>query len=376
MSQHFSARRTAALMAKETVQIMRDPATLLIAFILPMLMLFLFGYGLNLDNSQGKIGVALLDDSAPALSLAGAYQNSQWFEVTMARSVQPLEARIVAGDIRGIVVIPQDFGAGFAAGNPPPIQIITDGSQPNQASFTGAYAAGLHQEWAASEAALRGAVAEPAIALNPRMWFNTQLLSRWFLIPGAIAIIMTMIGTLLTSLVIAREWERGTMEAMMATPMRMGEFLVSKVVPYSVLALVSMAVCTLVAIFIFGLPLRGSILALMLITIAYLFPALGQGLFISAATKNQFIASQVALLSAFLPTFLLSGFLYEISSMPAPIQALTYIIPARYLIPSLQTVFLAGDIWPLILPNVAILLGFGAIFFTLCLRATKRSLDR
>jgi ABC-2 type transport system permease protein len=186
---------------------------------------------------------------------------------------------------------------------------------------------------------------------------------------------MTMIGTLLTSLVIAREWERGTMEAMMATPMHMAEFLVSKIVPYFLLALFSMGLCTLLAVFVFGVPLRGSVLALLAVAMAYLVPALGQGLFISAATKNQFVASQAALLSAFLPTFLLSGFVYEISSMPVVIQAITYIIPARYLIPSLQTVFLAGDIWPLLLPNIAIMLSFGAVFLLLAVRATKRSLD-
>ena len=375
MSALIDKRRLSAMVAKEVAQIRRDPSTFLIAFILPLLLLFLFGYALNLDSTNTRIGIALEDSSAPALSLAGAYQNNPNFEAVTARSVQPLKDMMVRGEIRGIVVIPQDFGSGYARGNPPPVQIIADGSMPNTANFTRSYSEGLLNTWMANEAAARGADPAPLIDLSLRYWYNPSLTSRNFLVPGAIAIVMTMIGTLLTSLVIAREWERGTMEAMMATPMHMAEFLISKIVPYFVLALASTALCTLLAVTMFGVPLRGSIFALMAISTAYLMPALGQGLFISAATKNQFVASQVALLSGFLPTFLLSGFMFEISSMPTIIQAITYIVPARYFVPSLQTVFLAGDIWAMLLPNIGIMLLFGAGFFALCIRVTKRSLD-
>lgn len=371
---NFSLRRTSAMVIKESRQVARDPSTFLIAFVLPMLLLFMFGYAINLDNSRARIGVALLDDSPPALSLAGAYANSTNFDVRLERSTQPLEQAIVAGSIRGFVVIPQDFGRGLARGAPPPIQIVTDGSQPNQAALTGAYAEAQRQNWMLGEAEVNGALAAPPIGQDMRVWFNSRLESRWFLVPGAIAIVMSIIGTLLTSLVIAREWERGTMEAMMATPMRMTEFLASKVVPYMVLALCSMAVCTLVAIWIFGLPMHGSVGALFALSFAFLLPALGQGLFISAATRNQFAASQIALLTGFLPTFLLSGFLYEISSMPQVIQWVTTIIPARYFIPALQTIFLAGDSWSVILPNIGMLLLFGAAFFLLCFRRTRRSI--
>lgn len=375
MSESFDIARLRAMVVKESVQIMRDPSTVLIAFVLPVLLLFLFGYAVNLDTSKTRIGIAVQDDSRPAASLAGAFRNSPFFDVTMSRSVAPLEAEMMAGEIRGIVVIPQDFGAGRARGRTPPVQVIADGSQPNAANFTLAYAQGVQQNWEAGEADLAGRAGSPPIDLSLRYWYNPSLASRYFLVPGAIAIIMTMIGTLLTSLVIAREWERGTMEAMMATPMRMTEFLASKIIPYFVLALGSMVLCTLLAIFVFGVPMRGSAAALALISIAYMLPALGQGLFISAATKNQFVASQVALLSGFLPTFLLSGFLFEINSMPGWLQLITYVVPARYLIPSLQTVFLAGDIWPLILPRIGAMLLFGALFFALCFRVTRRSLD-
>lgn len=372
----FSARRFAAMTVKELRQIVRDPSTWAIAFVLPVLLLYLFGYAINLDSARANIGVALLDDSEPAHSLAAAYANSPHFAVRQERAVAPLRDAMVADEIRAIVVIPDGFGAGMARGNPPAVQIIADGSQPNQASLNAAYAEGLRQTWIRSRAADAGPTMAPPIAVNTRVWFNPGLNSRWFLIPGAIAIVMTLIGSLLTSLVIAREWERGTMEAMMATPMQMGEFLASKTLPYFLLALVSMALCTVLAAIQFGVPLRGSVFALLLISSTYLLPALGQGLWISAATKSQFVASQLALITSFLPTFLLSGFLYEISSMPFPIRIITMVVPARYLISSLQTVFLAGDVWSLILPNVAIMTAFGAFFLYRAHRATRRSLDR
>lgn len=376
MNQGFDLGRLRALVIKESAQIVRDPSTILIAFVLPILLLFLFGYAVNLDSSKTKIGLALEDDSAAALSLANAYQTSSSFTVTTARSVAPLRDLLIAGKIRGIVVIPQDFGAQRARGKVAPVQVIADGSQPNSANFTSAYAQGVEQTWAANEAEPSARSAGPPVTLSLRFWYNPSLTSRFFLVPGSIAIVMTMIGTLLTSLVIAREWERGTMEAMMATPMRMTEFLASKVIPYFVLALGSMMLCTLLAISLFQVPLRGSIFALLLVSVSYMLPALGQGLLISAATKNQFVASQVALLTGFLPTFLLSGFLFEIASMPQWIQAITYAVPARYFIPSLLAVFLAGDVWPLLLPRIGAMLLFGAVFFVLCFRVTRRSLDQ
>jgi ABC-2 type transport system permease protein len=227
--------------------------------------------------------------------------------------------------------------------------------------------------WAAQR--MPGGRSPAVVSLEPRFWFNPELRSRYFLVPGCIAIVMALVGTLLTALVVAREWERGTMEAMMATPISTMELLLGKLIPYFVLGLAAMALCTALGVFLFGVPLRGSVLALVAISAAFLIPALGQGLLISAATKNQFVASQAALMSGFLPAFLLSGFIFEIASMPKVIQAFTYIVPARYLIPSLQTVFLAGDIWPLFLSNIAAMLGIGAVFLFLAARTTRKSLE-
>jgi ABC-2 type transport system permease protein len=283
-----------------------------------------------------------------------------------------LKAALVSGRIRAIVVLPQDFGRQVADGGGS-IQVIADGSIPNTASFAAAYAEGVRATWAAGRAAERGAAsATPVVQLVDRYWFNPELTSRFFLVPGAMAIVLTMIGTLLTALVIAREWERGTMEAIMATPISMAELIITKIVPYYLLGLGSAAVCTVLAVTVFGVPFRGSPLALFLIVSAFLAPALGQGLFISAATKNQFIASQIALLTAFLPALLLSGFLFEISSMPRVVQLITYAFPVRYLMPLLQSVFIAGDLWGLFGRGIAVMLGFGVFYFVLTVLATKR----
>jgi ABC-2 type transport system permease protein len=372
-----NVRRYIALFSKETRQILRDPSTALIAFVLPLLLLFLFGYGVNLDTARTRIGIDQRDTSQAAASLAHDFSASRWFEVVETGPVGALGADLVAGRLRGIVVIPDGFGREAQKGGAGTIQVITDGSLPNTAGFVAAYAEGVRANWVKLRAIEQGRVSpggQPGVpvSVEHRYWFNPELTSRFFLVPGSIAVVMTMIGTLLTALVVAREWERGTLEGLMATPIGMGEFIITKVVPYFVLALGSMTLCTLLAILLFGVPFRGSALALLTISATFLLPALGQGLLISAATRNQFVASQISLVTAFLPTMLLSGFLFEIDSMPAPIRLITYLVPARYLIPQLQTVFLAGDDWGLYLPNMAALLGFGALFFGIAVKVTRR----
>ncbi len=368
------ARRFLALLRKESIQILRDPSSILIAFVLPIILLFLFGYGVSLDANHVRIGVAVEASSEPSQSLAASFRASRFFDVTEARDRRALVPLLIAGKIRGIVVIPASFGEDAARNvRTTAIQVITDGSEPNTAKFVENYAQGVWSNWAAGRQSA-ASMTQP-VSLEPRYWFNPELTSRYYLVPGVIAIVMALVGTLLTALVVAREWERGTMEAMMATPISVAELILGKLIPYFVLGLGAMALCTAIAIFVFGVPFRGSFLALLLISAAFLLPALGQGLLISAATKNQFVASQAALLSGFLPAFLLSGFIYEIGSMPTIIQYITYIIPARYLIPSLQTVFLAGDIWPLFLTDIAAMLGIGAVFVFLTARTTRKSLE-
>ncbi|MBB2754153.1 UNVERIFIED_ORG: ABC-2 type transport system permease protein [Rhizobium aethiopicum] len=364
-------RRLFALVRKESFQAIRDPSSILIAFVLPLILLFLFGYGVSLDTTRTRIGLVTEELTPLTQDLSASFQASRYFDVAMGRDRRLFEEDLVLGNVRGIVIIPADFTTRYTADNHPAIQVIVDGSDPNTANFVQNYAQGAVANWEQQRQADVASHA-PAIAVEQRFWFNPELTSRNFLVPGSIAIVMTLVGTLLTSLVVAREWERGTMEAMMATPVTAVELLTGKILPYFLLGLTSMTLCVLLAVFLFGVPFRGSVAALYALSAAFLIPALGQGLLISTATKNQFLASQLALISAFLPAFLLSGFLFEINSMPAVIQWITFIVPARYLIPSLQTVFLAGDIWPMFGKAIAVMLAIGAVMFVLAARSTRK----
>jgi ABC-2 type transport system permease protein len=369
-------RRLRALVRKETLQIVRDPSAILIAFVLPVVLLFLFAFAVSLDVRHVRLGLVLESDAPDAQSLAAAFAATRYFQVTPARDRRELEPELVAGRLHGMVVIPQDFDSRLTEPERGPlVQILADGTQPNTASFVGAYAEGVVANWLAARAGRSPADKPVGPSFEPRYWFNPEIESKRFLIPGAIAIVMTMIGTLLTAMVVAREWERGTMEAMISTPASILEILVGKLLPYFVLALIATLGCAAAAVFLFDVPLRGSVSALLLVSCAFLIPALGQGLLISAVAKNQFVAAQVALITGFLPALLLSGFLFEIDSMPLAIRAFTHVVAARYLVASLQTVFLAGDVWSLFMPSVLSMLGIGAVFFAITALKSRKSLD-
>jgi ABC-2 type transport system permease protein len=368
----LSATRLSALIWKESLQTIRDPSALLIAFVLPVMLLFLFAYAVSLDIRNVPIGVVLESDGEAAQSLAAAFAATRHFTVTPARSRQQVEASVAAGRLKGYVVIPHDLERRLATRAPGYwVQVVTDASQPNNANFVAGYAQGVIRGWLQA----RDLAPQPVVELRSRVWFNPELESRRMLVPGAIAIVMTMIGTLLTAMVVAREWERGTMEALLSTPARVIEILIGKLTPYFVLGLLATLGSALLAITVFDVPLRGSWGALLLISAVFMVPALGQGLVISVLAKNQFLASQFALFSGFLPAFLLSGFLFEIDSMPAVLRAITYIVPARYFVAALQTVFLAGDIWRVLLPAIAAMLAIGLLFFAIARQKLRRSLD-
>jgi len=373
VNRKFDWHRLFALVRKESLQAIRDPSTILIAFVLPVILLFLFAYAVSLDVREVRIGVVLESDSASAQSLAAAFSGTRYLKVTPARDRREVAELVVSGDLRGFVVIPQDFEQRLESGNPQSVvQVVTDGSLPNTANFVANYAQGVVLNWQASR---HNGQPVSVINLEPRYWFNAELESRRSLVPGAIAIIMTIIGTMLTALVVAREWERGTMEAVLSTPASVMEILIGKLLPYFVLGMVATLGSAALAAFVFEVPLRGSLLALLTISAVFLIPALGQGLLISSVTKNQFLASQVALFSGFLPAFLLSGFLFEIDAMPVPIQIITYLIPARYFVSSLQTVFLAGDVWAVFLPDLAAMMAIGVFFFAIAKRKTRKNLE-
>ena len=369
----FDPKRLWALVLKESLQAMRDPSTLLIAFFLPVVLLFLFAYAVSLDVRAVRIGVVQESESASAHSLAAAFAGTRYLNVTFVHDRREVADRVVSGSLRGFVVIPQDFEQRLAnRGVQPLVQIITDGSQPNTANYVTNYAQGVVQTW---RGGLGVEAPQAGVTLEPRYWFNAELESRRSLVPGAIAIVMTIIGTMLTALVVAREWERGTMEAVLSTPASVVEILIGKLLPYFALGMLSTLGATALAVFVFDVPLRGSLAALLLLSATFMVPALGQGLLISSVTRNQFLAAQIALFSGFLPAFMLSGFLYEIDAMPAPIRAITWLIPARYFVSSLKTIFLAGDIWAVFVPNLLAMAGIGILFFLLAKRATRKNLE-
>lgn len=369
-------RRVRALIVKEFYQIARDPSSLLISVVLPLILLFIYGYGVSLDMNHLKIGLVLEDTSPEAQSFAETLGNSKYLDVKIARHRHEFLGEIVRGSIRGIVVVPAYFSQFLKRPDYiAPIQVIADGSEPNTANFVQNYVRGAWQVWLQQEQIKYKTPKDSFISPQFRFWYNEQLESRNFLIPGSLAIIMTLIGTLLTALVVSREWERGTMEALMSTPVSIGEILVGKLVPYFILGMCSMCICVTVAVFLYNVPLRGSVLLLALVSSLFLLTALGLGLFISTLAKNQFLAAQASIIVAFLPGFILSGFIFEISSMPLPIRLFTYVIPARYFVSCLQTLFLVGDVWGLILKNMLFMFIFSLFIFTLIARRTVKRLD-
>ena len=372
----ISLRRLVGLCRKEGFQIVRDPSSIVIAFALPVALLMIFGYGVNLDASRVRIGVLSEDAGPDAARFVATLAASPYLEPHAATSRAALNSWLMAGEIRGMVIIQSDFGARLSRpGATAPIEIITDGAEPNTANFVSAYIQGAWQTWAHQRAVERGAPVAAPISLIARYWFNPAAVSRNFIVPGSIAIIMTIVGALLTSLVIAREWERGTMEALLSTPVSRTELLLSKIIPYYVLGIVSMLLCLAISVWQFRVPFRGSLVLLILYTSLFLGSSLGLGLLLSTVTRNQFNAAQAALNVAFLPATMLSGFVYEISSMPAPIRAVTYLIPARYFVSALQTLFQAGFVGRILLTDLAFLIASATFFLGLTALNTRRRLD-
>ncbi|WP_199175776.1 ABC transporter permease [Telmatospirillum siberiense] len=368
-------RRLTALVRKETLQIGRDPSSLLIAVVLPLLLLFLFGYGVSFDLRRSPICLVVEQQSAAASELTASFLASRFFSVQGAVTTRDCQEDLVAGRVNAVVVIPSDFANRLYARDPAPMQILVDGSDPNTAGLMANYISGTWQTWQAIEADSRGRGVAPRLGVTARYRYNPEKESRNFLLPGLVAVIMTLIGTMLTALVVSREWERGTMEAMMATPLSVFELLLGKLIPYYLLGMAALGVTTTIAVWLFDVPFRGSVLVLVAVSTVFLLTTLGQGLLISTLAKNQFVATQAALFSAFLPGFLLSGLVYEIPSMPWPIRLFTYVVPARYFVPSMQTMFLAGDVPGVLVPNSLALLVIATVLFAVVAKKTPKRLD-
>jgi ABC-2 type transport system permease protein len=368
-------RRIRALIRKETLQVVRDPSSLVVGFILPALLLMLFGFGVSFDASRMRVGIVVEEPTPETSRFVASLSNTPFFAVQQSADRRVFLDQLSAGRLDGIVVLAGDFSERLARGDTAGVQVITDGSDPNTAGLASGYVQGAWQSWQSQRALSAGAPSPALIAVEPRFWFNPELESRRFLVPGSIALIQMMIGALLTALVVAREWERGTIEALLATPVGIGEFIIGKLVPNFLLGMCAMGVCVLAALFVFHIPLRGSLLTLLAFTAVFLVVALSLGLLISTVARTQFLASQMAMLVAFLPGLYFSGFLFEIASMPWPLRAFATIVPARYYVRGLQTIFLAGDIAAVLVPCTAILLLMSSILLGLTSLNTKQRLD-
>jgi ABC-2 type transport system permease protein len=366
-------RRVWALVQKETRQMVRDPSSIAIGIVLPVALILIFGYGLSLDVTNVPIAVVLEEPSPEATELAASFQLSSYFDAQLLTSMPRAHQLMLAREVDAIVRLRPDFARQVNMGDAE-VQILVHGTDANRARIIQSYAQGAVSQWAARRGAEGKDVLTGPVAVQNRLWFNEANESRYFLVPGLIVLIMTLIGAMLTALVMAREWERGTLEALFVTPVQADEILLGKTIPYFALGIIGLALCIFAAKFLFHVPFRGSVLVLAGVSILYLLVALGIGLLISSAVKNQFVASELTMLVTFLPALMLSGFLFDLSSMPALVRLITYVLPARYYVTLLQTVFLAGDIWSVILPNAAVLAVMAVILLVLTRATTQKKL--
>ena len=369
-------RRLRALCKKEFFQIVRDPSSILIAFVLPVILLFMMGYAINLDASKIRVGVLTLDGGPLAKNFVDTLNASPSVALYPVLSQKSLLSEMSRKKLRGVVVLQSDFSAkilqnqGEAA-----IQVITDGAEPNTANFVSAYIQGIWQNWSTAQSVESAIKQAPPVDIRTRSWFNPSTVSRNFLIPGTIAVVLTVIGAMLTSMVVAREWERGTMEALLSTPVTKLEFLLSKTIPYYALSMAAMFFCLIAATTIMDVPFRGSILVLCAVSTLFLGCSLGLGLFLSTVTRSQFNAASITLIAGFLPAMLLGGIVFEIASMPLPIRVITHFIPARYYANSLQTIFQTGFVPTLLLTNAFFLTLLMLLWLGLTAMKTKWTLE-
>jgi ABC-2 type transport system permease protein len=367
--------RLRGMIRKESLQILRDPSSIAIAFVLPVILLLLFGYGVSLDAKNIRLALVVEQADTNTSSLTGAFQHSEYFAPTLYNNIQQAEQALMLHNVDGIVWLRNNFSKRLLSNDNAPIGVFVNGVDANQARITQGYIQGVWQTWLLSYAHDQGHELKMPVSLEPRIWFNPAVRSRNFLVPGLIALIMTLTGAMLTSMVVAREWERGTMEALMVTPIRIWEITVGKLLPYFILGMGGMLLTVLMARWVFDVPLRGSLFALIITSALYMMVALGMGLLISTVARSQFVAGQIALVATFLPAFILSGFIFQISSMPTVIQFITHVVPARYFVAILQTLFMAGDIWPVILSNSVALLFMMVFFLGVARRKTRKRLD-
>jgi len=370
--------RLRALTKKELIQLWRDRSNWASGIALPALLIVLFGYGISLDIKNAPVAVVQDDHSATVTDVLAGLQLSPYLAPQRVASMRDAQALLASRSVDAIIHVPSDFSAQLAAGHAV-VQVIVHGADAGTARTIESYIAGALAQWSAQladrspHASASGAGGAPgSVTLEQRLWFNAANTSTWYLVPGLIVIIMTFLGAFLTSLVVAREWERGTLEALFVTPVRPVEILLAKLIPYFLLGMTGFAMCILAARFLFGIPLVGSPIVLILSSCLYLMVALGLGLLISSATKNQFLASQTALLTSFLPAVFLSGFLFDLHNVPVVVRIIGTALPATHFLELIKTLLLAGNVWPVILREDTVLLGYAVLLLGAATLITRK----
>jgi ABC-2 type transport system permease protein len=366
-------RRLRSLVRKEFRQLLRDRSNLLVGLGLPIVLILIFGWGLTLDVRNARLVLALEDASPAALDVAAAFDGSPFMSTQRTRSLAEARRVLEAHEADALVHVPADFPRRLAAGDAR-LYLLLQGGDPTRAAAIQGYVEGAVAVWAQKRLDRAGGRPGGVVVVD-RLWFNAANNSTWYLVPGLIVLIMTLVGTFLTALVMAREWERGTLEALFVSPVRPTEVLLAKVVTYFVVGLFGLALCLVAARGLFGVPLYGSLVVLLLASMLYMVVSLGIGLLISAFTKNQFVASQIAILASFMPALMLSGFVFDLRNVPLAVRVVGHVLPATYFMELVRTLFLAGNQWALVAKDCAILAGYAVGLLGLARAVTRKRLD-
>lgn len=355
------AVRLRALLRKEFRQMLRDRSNIMMGLLLPVILIYILGFGISFDIEQAPVAAVVEDHSVEAQHLVQGLSGSRYLSVVRAGSMPEAEALVQQGKVHGILRIPPDFAENFGRGGAQAQLILNGVDAQNVRTVEGYVAAGI-ASWAAKELDRRGSLATGGVQVVQRVWFNEPSISTWFLVPGIITLILTLIGAFLASLLIAREWERGTFESLFVTPVRPAEIVIAKVAPYACIGVADIALCLFAARFLFEVPIRGSAALIFLVSLLFLFVSLLLGLAISGLTRSQFLASQVALLASFLPSMMLSGFVFDIRNMPDWLVPVCNILPATHFMKLAKQLFLAGNLWGDVAQGTLILAGYGLLF--------------
>ena len=367
------SRRLRALVRKEFLQLGRDRSSLLLGVFLPLLLILLIGYGISLDVKNVPIAVVLEDASPAARRAVSFLDGSDYFSPYYVMSLKEGESLLRRRDAEAILVLPPDFSRQLARGEARAQAILYGVNTTTAMTAQGYLEAGFMAM--AAEAAYSAPHAPGYVTTESRLWFNDANTSTWFFIPGLIMLIMTIVGVFLTAVVMAREWERGTFESLFVTPVQAAELILAKMIPYFCVAMAGMILCLLAGRFLYELPLRGSLLLILGTSMLYLIVALGIGLTISAVTKKQFVACQIALLVSFLPSVMLSGFLFDLHSQPLVIRVISQLFPTTYYLQILKSLFLTGNHWPLLVKNSLLLAGYAVFFLGLAGHITRKKVQ-